>query len=96
MSERVLWLPAARPHWRCRANFWRGRTSPAAQLRRLTVRMSNILKPIDLTDHAIRRAVFAILDGLAHVVPARLQRMQERDHAKREGNGGPNETVVST
>ena len=27
--------------------------------------MSNILKPIDLTDRAIRRAVFAVLDGLA-------------------------------
>ena len=26
--------------------------------------MSNILKTIDLTDHAIRRAVFAVLDGL--------------------------------
>jgi hypothetical protein len=50
--------------------------------------MSNILRPIDLTDHAIRRAVFAMLDGLAHVVPARLQRMQERDDAKCEGNGG--------
>ena len=27
--------------------------------------MSNILKIIDLTDHAIRRALFAVLDGLA-------------------------------
>ncbi len=27
--------------------------------------MSNILKTIDLTDHAIRRVVFAVLDGLA-------------------------------
>jgi hypothetical protein len=27
--------------------------------------MSNVLKTIDLTDHAIRRAVFAVLDGLA-------------------------------
>ena len=27
--------------------------------------MSNILKTIDLTDHAIRRAVFAVLDRLA-------------------------------
>jgi hypothetical protein len=27
--------------------------------------MSNILKIIDLTDHAIRRAVFVVLDGLA-------------------------------
>ena len=27
--------------------------------------MSNILKIVDLTDHAIRRAVFAVLDGLA-------------------------------
>jgi hypothetical protein len=26
--------------------------------------MSNILKHIDLTDRAIRRAVFAVLDGL--------------------------------
>ena len=26
-------------------------------------RMSNILKPIDLTERAIRRAVFAVLDG---------------------------------
>jgi len=27
--------------------------------------MSNILKTIDLTDHAIRRALFAVFDGLA-------------------------------
>ena len=27
--------------------------------------MSNILKPIDLADRAIRRVVFAVLDGLA-------------------------------
>jgi hypothetical protein len=27
--------------------------------------MSNILRPIDLADHAIRRAVFAVLDGLS-------------------------------
>jgi hypothetical protein len=27
--------------------------------------MSNILKIVDLTDYAIRRAVFAVLDGLA-------------------------------
>jgi hypothetical protein len=26
-------------------------------------RMSNLLKPIDLTERAIRRAVFAVLDG---------------------------------
>ena len=26
-------------------------------------RMSNILKPIDLTERAIRRSVFAVLDG---------------------------------
>jgi hypothetical protein len=32
--------------------------------------MSNILKTIDLTDHAIRRAVFAVLDGLAAEQPA--------------------------
>jgi hypothetical protein len=50
--------------------------------------MSNILKSIDLTDHAIRRVVFAVLDRLAaehRAVWAR--RMLERD-AKREGNGG--------
>jgi len=29
--------------------------------------MSNILKIVDLTDQAIRRAVFAVLDGLAAV-----------------------------
>src|SRR5262249_19371337 len=29
-------FPAARPHWRCRANVWRGRTSPAGGPRRLT------------------------------------------------------------
>jgi hypothetical protein len=27
--------------------------------------MSNILKPIDLADRAIRRVVFAVLDGFA-------------------------------
>ena len=51
--------------------------------------MANILRPIDLTDLAIRRAVFAMLDGFARSLSARLQRMQERDDAKREGNGGP-------
>ena len=54
--------------------------------------MSNFLKPIDLTDHAIRRAVFALLEGLAAEHRAnrkgseRLLRIQERD--KRQGNGG--------
>ena len=53
--------------------------------------MSNILKTIDLTDHAIRRAVFAVLDGPAAEHRAnrkgseRLLRMQERDkHQVRE------------
>ena len=57
--------------------------------------MSNILKTIDLTDHAIRRAVFAVLDGLAAEHRAnrkgreRLVRMQERDkHQVREFIGG--------
>jgi hypothetical protein len=27
--------------------------------------MSNILKIVDLTDYAVRRALFAVLDGLA-------------------------------
>ena len=57
--------------------------------------MSNILKTIDLTDHAIRRAIFAVLDGLADEHRAnrkgseRLVRMQERDkHQVREFIGG--------
>ena len=45
--------------------------------------MSNILKPIDLADRAIRRAVFAVLDGAEHRAnrkgSERLLRMQERD-----------------
>ena len=57
--------------------------------------MSNILKTIDLTDHAICRAVFAVLDGPAAEHRAnrkgseRLLRMQERDkHQVREFIGG--------
>jgi hypothetical protein len=57
--------------------------------------MSNILKIVDLTDHAIRRAVFAVLDGLAAEYRVnrkgseRLLRMQERDkHQVREFIGG--------
>ena len=57
--------------------------------------MSNILKTIDLTDHAIRRAIFAVLDGPAAEHRAnrkgseRLLRMQERDkHQVREFNVG--------
>jgi hypothetical protein len=45
--------------------------------------MSNILKNIDLTDHAIRRAVFAVFDAAEHRAnrkgSERLLRMQERD-----------------
>jgi hypothetical protein len=49
----------------------RDRASPTALVLRLRgdqqsdPAMSNILKTIDLTDRAIRRAVFAVLDGLA-------------------------------
>jgi hypothetical protein len=57
--------------------------------------MSNILKIVDLTDDAIRRAVFAVLDGLAAEHRAnrkgseRLLRMQERDKRQvREFIGG--------
>jgi hypothetical protein len=55
--------------------------------------MSNILKPIDLADRAIRRAVFAVLDGAEHRAnrkgSERLLRMQERDkHQVREFIGG--------
>jgi hypothetical protein len=51
--------------------------------------MSNILKTIDLTDHAIRRAVFAVFDTAEHRSnrkgSERLLRMQERDkHQVRE------------
>src|SRR5215813_8562726 len=59
-----------RPHWQRRTNVWREVTNPADGLKGLrgdqqSAPMSNILKPIDLTDHAIRRAVFAVFDGLA-------------------------------
>ena len=51
--------------------------------------MSNILKPIDLADRAIRRAVFAVFDAAEHRAnrkgSERLLRMQERDkHQVRE------------
>ena len=51
--------------------------------------MSNILKTIDVTDHAIRRAVFAVFDAAEHRAnrkgSERLLRMQERDkHQVRE------------
>jgi len=55
--------------------------------------MSNILKPIDLADRAIRRAVFAVLDAAEHRANRRgsepLLRMQECDkHQVREFIGG--------
>jgi len=55
--------------------------------------MSNILKTIDLTDDAIRRAVFAVFDAAEHRTnrrgSERLLRMQERDkHQVREFIGG--------
>lgn len=55
--------------------------------------MSNILKPIDLADRAIRRAVFAVLDAAQHRANCKgseqLLRMQERDkHKVREFSGG--------
>jgi len=55
--------------------------------------MSNILKTIDLTDHAIRRAVFAVFDTAEHRAnqkgSERLSRMQERDKRQvREFIGG--------
>ena len=55
--------------------------------------MSNILKTIDLTDHAIRRTVFAVFDAAEHRAnrkgSERLLRMQERDkHQVREFIGG--------
>ena len=63
--------------------------------------MSDILKTIDLTDHAIRRAVFALLDGAAAEHRAnrkgseRLLRMQERDkHQVREFIGASHERIT--
>jgi hypothetical protein len=56
--------------------------------------MSNILKHIDLTDRAIRRAVFAVLDGLAAEHRANRKGsegccVQEREkHQVREFIGG--------
>ena len=55
--------------------------------------MSNILKTIDLTDHAIRRAVIAVFDTAEHRADRKgseqLLHMQERDkHQVREFIGG--------
>ena len=55
--------------------------------------MSNILKPIDLADRAIRRTVFAVFDAAEHRAnrkeTERLLRMQERDkHQVRVFIGG--------
>jgi hypothetical protein len=55
--------------------------------------MSNILKPFDLADRTIRRAVFAVLDAAEHRAnrkgSERLLRMQGRDkHQVREFIGG--------
>ena len=55
--------------------------------------MLNILKTIDLTDDAIRRAVFAVFYAAEHRANRkggeRLLRMQERDkHQVREFIGG--------
>jgi len=54
--------------------------------------MSNILKTIDLTDHAIRRAVFAALDGLAAEHRALTTARRSVDlPALSVGNSTPNE-----
>jgi hypothetical protein len=55
--------------------------------------MSNVLKIVDLSDHAIRRAVFAVFDAAEHRAnrkgSERLLWMQERDkHQVREFIGG--------
>ena len=81
--------------WQRRTNVWRRVTNPAGGLKRQRgdqqsdPAMSNILKTIDLTDHAIRRAVFAVFDTAEHRAnrkgSERLLRMQERDkHQVRE------------
>ena len=45
------------------SNKFSGRAEPTKGDQQSGPRMSNILKPIDLTERAIRRAVFAVLDG---------------------------------
>jgi hypothetical protein len=55
--------------------------------------MSNILKPFDLADRAVRRAVFAVLNAAEHRAnrngSERLLRMQECDkHQVPEFIGG--------
>jgi hypothetical protein len=45
------------------SNKFCGRAEPTKGDQQSGPRMSNILKPIDLTERAIRRAVFAVLDG---------------------------------
>ena len=60
-----------------------GRAEPAKGDQQSGPRMSNILKPIDLADRAIRRAVFAVFNAAEHRADRkgseRLLRMQERD-----------------
>jgi len=54
--------------------------------------MSNVLKTIDLTDHAIRRAVFAVFDTAEHRAnrkgSERLLRQERDKHQVREFIGG--------
>jgi hypothetical protein len=96
-SGRVLRLPWGSPTLallsKClaRSNKSGGLAETTKGHQQSDLAMSNLLKPIDLTDRAIRRAVFAVLDGLAAEHGAtrkgneRLLRM-ERD--KRQGERG--------
>ena len=88
MSLRTIATMAAKNKCLAQSNKSSGRAETTKGATNRVPPMSNILKSIDLTDHAIRRVVFAVLDRLAaehRAVWAR--RMLERD-AKREGNGG--------
>src|SRR6266516_101947 len=58
-------FPAVWSGWKRVRRRTTGRASWARSNQQSDSRMLNFLKPIDLTDRAIRRAVFAVLDGLA-------------------------------
>ena len=47
------------------SNKSRGRAETTKEATNRVPPMSNILKIVDLTDYAVRRALFAVLDGLA-------------------------------
>ena len=60
-------LAAGAERYYTQGNKSGGRAEPTKGDQQSGPRMSNILKPIDLTERAIRRAVFAVLDGCDQV-----------------------------